>query len=78
MLDNITTLDADDTYTTLHEQHPPSYTEMILDGTDPDFIPAFMNRPIEEEPNAVDKKFFDMLKAADKELWSGCNKATQL
>ncbi|KAL4580504.1 hypothetical protein LXL04_016700 [Taraxacum kok-saghyz] len=77
LLDN-TLSDADDTYTTLHEQHAPTYTEMILDATNSDCLNGFMSRPIEEEPNIADKKFFDMLKAADKELWSGCKKATQL
>ncbi|KAL4573042.1 hypothetical protein LXL04_019835 [Taraxacum kok-saghyz] len=77
LLDN-TLSDADDTYTTLHEQHAPTYTEMILDATDSDCLNGFMSKPIEEEPNTADKKFFDMLKAADKDLWSGCKKATQL
>ncbi|KAL4588812.1 hypothetical protein LXL04_001707 [Taraxacum kok-saghyz] len=77
LLDN-TLSDADDTYTTLHEQHAPTYREMILDATYSDCVNGFMSRPIEEEPNTTDKKFFDMLKAADKELWSSCKKATQL
>ena len=58
----------------LNEHHEPTYREMVMDATGPDFITS----TLDEEPNAEDKKFFDMLEAADKELWSGCKKVTQL
>ncbi|KAL7614981.1 hypothetical protein Lser_V15G06214 [Lactuca serriola] len=69
-----TPLGVDDTYMSLNEHHEPSYREMVMDAAGPDFITS----TLDEEPNAEDKKFFDMLEAADKELWSGCKKVTQL
>ena len=47
---------------------------MVLDAAGPEFI----TRNLNEEPNPEDKKFFDMLNAADRELWPGCEKVTQL
>ncbi|KAL4582967.1 hypothetical protein LXL04_007530 [Taraxacum kok-saghyz] len=60
--------------TSLNEQHEPSYTDMILDAAGPDFI----TRMVDEEPNPEDKKLFDMLNLADRELWPNCEKVTQL
>lgn len=64
----------DDANTSSNDQPEPSYREMVFDVAGPDFV----RRTLDEEPNPEDKKFFDMLKAADKELWSGCEKLTQL
>ncbi|KAL4590590.1 hypothetical protein LXL04_003524 [Taraxacum kok-saghyz] len=69
-----TSLGMDDSNRSSNEQHEPSYTEMVLDVAGPDFVTRFLD----EEPNLEDKKFFDMLNAADRELWSGCEKVTQL
>ncbi|CAH9117021.1 unnamed protein product [Cuscuta epithymum] len=52
-----------------------SYRQMVMDAAGPDFIPT---RIMDEEPNAEDKKFFDMLEATDKPLWPGCEKLSQL
>ncbi|VFQ95865.1 unnamed protein product [Cuscuta campestris] len=48
---------------------------MVIDAMGPSFNP---NVPVEEEPNASDKNFFDMLKPADTDLWKGCTKMSQL
>ena len=53
----------DDSNTSLNEEREPSYMEMVLDAAGPDFI----TRTLDEEPNPEDKKFFDMLNAADRE-----------
>nr|GMD74945.1 uncharacterized protein LOC109155276 isoform X1 [Ipomoea batatas] len=47
---------------------------MVIDAAGQNLIA----RNVGEEPNAEDKKFFDMLDAADRQLWSGCEKLTQL
>ncbi|CAI9296941.1 unnamed protein product [Lactuca saligna] len=72
-LDSIS-LGMNDTYTNLNEHHDPTYREMVMDAAGPDF----MTRTLDEEANPEDKKFFDTLEAADRELWPGCKKATQL
>ncbi|KAL7607985.1 hypothetical protein Lser_V15G12232 [Lactuca serriola] len=69
-----TLLGMDDTYTSLNEHHDPTYRKLVMDAAGPDF----MTRTLDEEPNSEDKKFFDMLEAADRELWPGCKKVTQL
>nr|GMC91741.1 uncharacterized protein LOC109155304 [Ipomoea batatas] len=60
----------------LNEQNEPleSYQQMVFDAAGPNLI----TRNVGEEPNVEDKRFFDMLDAADRELWSGCEKLTQL
>jgi len=47
---------------------------MVLDVVGVDFI----TRSLDEEPNPEEKKLFDMLNDAYRELWSGCEKVTQL
>ncbi|XP_023761137.2 uncharacterized protein LOC111909581 [Lactuca sativa] len=69
-----TSFGMDDTHSPFNEHHDPSYSEMVMDVAGYDFI----GRTFDEDPNPEDKKFFDMLEAADRELWSGCKKATQL
>ena len=68
-----TSFGMDDTHSPFNEHHDPSYSEMVMDAAGYDFI----ERTFDEDPNPEDKKFFDMLEAADRELWSGCKKATQ-
>nr|GMC49021.1 uncharacterized protein LOC109191868 [Ipomoea batatas] len=60
----------------LNEQNEPleSYQQMVFDAAGQNLIA----RNVGEEPNVEDKKFFDMLDAADRQLWSGCEKLTQL
>lgn len=69
-----TSLERDDTNMSLNEIQEPSYREMVLDAAGPELI----SRTLDEEPNLEDNKFFNKLKAADKELWPGCEKVTQL
>ncbi|KAL4583531.1 hypothetical protein LXL04_008107 [Taraxacum kok-saghyz] len=69
-----TSSQIDDSDRSFNEQDEPSYREMVLDVAGPDFV----TRNLNQEPNPEDKKFFDMLKAFDRELWSGCEKITQL
>ena len=40
--------------------------------------PSFVGLEVDEEPNPQDKKFFDMLKVADTNLWQGYKKMSQL
>ncbi|VFQ84575.1 unnamed protein product [Cuscuta campestris] len=40
--------------------------------------PTRTNSVLEEEPNSTDKQFFEMLKAADTDLWPGSSKTSQL
>ncbi|VFQ74691.1 unnamed protein product [Cuscuta campestris] len=42
------------------------------------FGPTRINSVLEEEPNSTDKHFFEMLKAADTDLWPGSSKMSQL
>ncbi|VFQ90250.1 unnamed protein product [Cuscuta campestris] len=42
------------------------------------FAPTRTNSVLEEEPNSTDKQFFEMLKAADTDLWPGSSKTSQL
>lgn len=60
----------------LNEQNEQldSYQQMIFYTAGPNLI----TRNVAEEPNAEDKNFFEMLEVADKQLWSGCEKLTQL
>ncbi|VFQ95969.1 unnamed protein product [Cuscuta campestris] len=43
------------------------YADMVFDGVGP----SRFNSIVEEEPNPSDKKFIEMLKAADTDLWKG-------
>ena len=51
-----------------------AYVDMIYDAAGP----SFAELEVDEEPNPQDKKIFDMLKAADTDLWQGCKKMSQL
>ncbi|KAJ8764170.1 hypothetical protein K2173_005090 [Erythroxylum novogranatense] len=53
-----------------------SYKQMVFDGVGYTFEKNTVN--VEEEPNAEARNFFDLLQAADRELWPGCQKMTQL
>jgi hypothetical protein len=53
---------------------PQPYVDMVYDAAGP----SFADTEVEEEPNPADKKFFEMLKAADTDLWEGCRKMSQL
>ncbi|VFQ67779.1 unnamed protein product [Cuscuta campestris] len=59
---------------TFVETEMAEYMNMVIDAAGPSFNPYV---PVEEEPNASEKKF-DMLKAADTDLWKGCTKMSQL
>ena len=50
---------------------------MIHDAMSPT-IEAETAETSTEEPNSSDKKFFDMLAACDKKLWSGCDGVSQM
>ncbi|XP_019160044.1 PREDICTED: uncharacterized protein LOC109156648 [Ipomoea nil] len=75
MSHNQTSMEFDANWS-LNEQNEPleSYQQMVYDVASPNLIA----RNMREEPNVEDKKFFDMLDAADRQLWSGCEKLTQL
>ncbi|XP_051140311.1 uncharacterized protein LOC127257857 [Andrographis paniculata] len=51
------------------------YTQMVMDAGGPVFESRVVH---DEEPNPEDKKLYDLLQAADEELWPGCRKATLL
>ncbi|XP_039120731.1 uncharacterized protein LOC120257299 [Dioscorea cayenensis subsp. rotundata] len=51
-----------------------TYEQMVIDAGGLDFSPTYM----EEPPNAVAQKFFDMLRAANQEAWPGCKNHSQL
>ncbi|KAJ8769652.1 hypothetical protein K2173_005255 [Erythroxylum novogranatense] len=53
-----------------------AYRQMVFDGVGCTYEKNTIN--VEEEPNAEARKFFDLLQAADLELWPGCKKKTQL
>ena len=61
---------------------PPdgNYAQLVLDAAGPEFASRMSEMPedVDESPNAMDKRFFELLKHADRELWGGCEKATQL
>nr|GMC66417.1 uncharacterized protein LOC109166774 [Ipomoea batatas] len=73
---NSTSMGFDANWSLNNEQNEPleSYQQMVIDAAGQNLIA----RNVGEEPNAEDKKFFDMLDAADRQLWSGCEKLTQL
>ncbi|XP_019171208.1 PREDICTED: uncharacterized protein LOC109166774 [Ipomoea nil] len=75
MSHNQTSMEFDANWS-LNEQNESleSYQQMVYDAAGPNLIA----RNMREEPNVEDKKFFDMLDAADRQLWSGCEKLTQL
>ncbi|VFQ69657.1 unnamed protein product [Cuscuta campestris] len=50
------------------------FVHMIYDAVGPTRI----NSVLEEEPNSTDKHFFEMLKAADTDLWPGSSKMSKL
>ncbi|XP_039122129.1 uncharacterized protein LOC120258759 [Dioscorea cayenensis subsp. rotundata] len=50
------------------------YEQMVIDAAGLDFSPTYMDEP----PNAAAKKLFDMLRAANQELWPGCENHSQL
>nr|KAJ0201765.1 hypothetical protein LSAT_V11C600321320 [Lactuca sativa] len=62
--DDNTFLGVDDSNKKFNESEC-SYREMVIDA----MAPNFNTINPKEEPNVLDKKFFDMLAAADKELW---------
>lgn len=51
-----------------------TYHTMVMDVAGPDFD----DEDIEELPNPAAQKFYDMLKAANQELWPGCTKHSKL
>ena len=51
------------------------YHNMVFDAAGSEFTPL---EELEEPPNSEAKKFYDMLSAADKELWLGCEGHTLL
>ncbi|XP_051130137.1 uncharacterized protein LOC127250747 isoform X3 [Andrographis paniculata] len=51
------------------------YTQMVMNAGGPDVEARVVEA---EEPNPDDKKLYDLLSAAGKELWEGCKKATLL
>ncbi|XP_019172859.1 PREDICTED: uncharacterized protein LOC109168299 [Ipomoea nil] len=56
------------------EEASNAYHTMVMDAAGPEFNVD----EIEESPNPEAQKFYDMLKAADQELWPGSNKHSQL
>ncbi|XP_019197160.1 PREDICTED: uncharacterized protein LOC109191027 [Ipomoea nil] len=56
------------------EEASNAYQTMVMDAAGPEFNVD----EIEESPNPEAQKFYDMLKAADQELWPGSNKHSQL
>ena len=52
-----------------------AYHSMVMDAAGPDFNP---NEISDEPPNPKAQKFFDMLSAVNKELWTGCQNHLQL
>nr|GMD82591.1 uncharacterized protein LOC109155276 isoform X1 [Ipomoea batatas] len=73
---NSTSMGFDANWSLNNEQNEPleSYQQMVIDAAGQNLIA----RNVGEEPNVEDKKFFDMLDAANRQLWSGCEKLTQL
>ena len=53
---------------------PSTYHTMVLDVGGP----QFNNEEAEEPPNPNAQQLYDMLDAADNELWSGCRRHSQL
>nr|GMD78557.1 uncharacterized protein LOC109168299 [Ipomoea batatas] len=56
------------------EEASNAYHTMVMDAAGPEFNVD----EIEESPNPEAQKFYDMLKAADQELWPGSKKHSQL
>ncbi|KAH6824083.1 hypothetical protein C2S53_004049 [Perilla frutescens var. hirtella] len=56
---------------------PNTYYTMMMDAAGPEFVYDEMNG-IEEAPNPEAQRFYDMLAAADNDLWLGCENHTQL
>ncbi|XP_019163601.1 PREDICTED: uncharacterized protein LOC109159943 [Ipomoea nil] len=56
------------------EEASNAYHTMVMDAAGP----GFNVDEIEESPNPEAQKFYDMLKAADQELWPGSKKKSQL
>ena len=52
------------------------YVQMVFDATGSSIQPNLGS--VEEEPNPYANNFFDLLSAADQELWPGCDNMTQL
>nr|GMC63030.1 uncharacterized protein LOC109179592 [Ipomoea batatas] len=56
------------------EEESNAYHTMVMDAAGPEFNVD----EIEESPNPEAQRFYDMLKAADQELWPGSKKHSQL
>lgn len=56
---------------------PNTYHTMVMDAAGPEFNYNEMDG-VEEAPNPEAQRFYDMLTAADNELWPGCENHTQL
>ncbi|CAH9124015.1 unnamed protein product [Cuscuta epithymum] len=77
----INNYDQDNTYVASHMEvdETQPIRQMVFDAAGPSFHPtSFENQNIEEDPNPESKKFFDMLNAAEEELWPGCETHSQL
>ena len=55
-------------------ESPGPYHTMVMDAGGPDLDYDTM----EESPNPIAKKLYEMLQAADQALWPGCEKHSQL
>ena len=58
----------------INYEAPSTYHTMVLDAAGP----HFNNENTDEPPNPDAQKLYDMLNAADNELWPGCKKHSQL